>query len=486
MSQLAIPVHVGSAPPGEWDAVEARQSEQGASLQLRPRAERRPAVADAELDWAGLGFEPRWVGFDTADCAVALQPSVFAGRGADEFARFRQGAKSRDEIALVISSIDDPEAESSAIRSIFGPPGGSVSIGQTSTSVDGRLLGAEARVRLVNNLGDADGDLGRRLMNLNPAPRWHSFSLSGSTLSSYRGTEHHPAEGRLLPILETELGEPVVAAWLSPDGVERRYIVPAETPSRLLLQWMVSHALPEFVPGAMRRARRQLGTDIFLMTRSERAARTALADFEANHVARKEELEAKLEEAQAAASAIREGLLYGTGQQLVDAVRAVLEAAGVTVVDLDEKFGDTKNADLLCTYGAHSRLVEVKGVSGNASERLYQDLLRHLREWTSLPGSTEVDGGALILNHEHRKLPQERSGRPFKRPEFLAAQAEPIVTTLELFDAWRDEDRETVRRLLFGSAAQRAGESSSEAAQPTSHVEHATREPDRRRWFGRR
>lgn len=481
MTQLPIPVHAGSEAPEYWDDVEARQKQYGGDAAPWLQKQRRSAIAKPDLDWNALGFEPRWVGSDTADCVVALQPSQFAGHGADEFARFREGAKSRGEIALVISPIGDPEAESSNVHSIFGPRGGSVSIGQTYTSINGRLLGKEAKVRLVVGLGDADGDLARRLLSLNSAPRWRSLSLSGAVMESIYGREQHAPEGSLIPILETELGEPVVAAWLSPDGVERRYIVPLETPWSALMQWLLAQALPEFVPGAIRRARRQLGTDVFLMTRGEKAARAALAEFEADYVARKEELERQLEDAESAASTIREGLLYGTGQQLVDAVQAVFESAGVTVVDLDQHLGGTKNADLLCTYGAHSRLVEVKGVSGSPSESLYQDLLRHLREWPSLPGSIAIDGGALVLNHEHRKVPQDRSRRPYSRQEFLASQVEPILTTLDVFDAWREEDHEAVRRLLFGSAAQLAEESSTGATAPLPAPEARPR-----RWFGRR
>ena len=219
------------------------------------------------------------------------------------------------------------------------------------------------------------------------------------------------------------------------------------------LQWVLEQALPEFVPGAMRRARRQLGTDPLLMTRSERAVRTRLTEFENEYLKRKEELLRELQEAETAASTIREGLLYGTGQQLVDVVRSVLASASIKVVDLDEQLGGTKNADLLCTYREHSRLVEVKSASGGPSERLYQDLLRHLREWPTLPGSRPVDGGALVINHEHRKLPLDRSQRPWERPEFLAAQTEPVISTMDLFGAWREDDANTIRRLLFGQLA---------------------------------
>ena len=485
MTQLPIPVHIGSEPPGQWDEIEAMQRKAGDDAAPYLRDKRRPAVASPDLDWAAFGFEPRWVGSDTADCAVALQPSHFSGQGADELERFRQGAKSRGEIALVISPIGDIEQESRNVRNVFGPHAASFFIGQTYTSISGRLLGHGATVRAVADLGDADGHLALRLLNCNPRPRWRSLSLSGTTLESYRGTEHHPVEGTLLPILETELGEPVVAAWVSPDGIERRYVVPGETPWPPLLDWLREQALPEFVPGAMRRARRQLATDVSLMTRAERSARIALTELEVDYASRRSELARQLEEAEMAASTVREGLLYGTGKQLVDAVRSVLESAGITVVDLDDKLGGTKNADLLCTYGGRSRLVEVKAASGSAPERAYQDLVRHLREWPSLPDSLPVDGGALVLNHEHRSVPGDRSRQPYSRPEFLAAQTEPVVPTMVFFDAWREENVAAVRRLLFGSFMGPVVQPSDEDSASVANAEPAAGALRRRRWFGR-
>lgn len=486
MTQLPIPVHVGSEPPEHWDDIEARQREYGDEAAEWLQKQRRPAIAKLDLDWSALSFEPRWVGFDTADCAVALQPSIFSGQGADEFDRFRAGAENRGEIALAISLIGSAEDEPSNVSSVFGPPVDSVSIGRTYTSVHGRRIGKGARVRTAADLGDADGQLALRLLSCNPAPTWRSLSLSGAVLESIFGRQQHAAEGTLVPILETELGEPVVAVWLSPNGTERRYIVPFETPWTLLLPWLLEQALPEFVPGAMRRARRPLASDEGLMTRREREARSALTTFEAECVARRSELERGLAEAQVAASTIREGVFYGTGKQLVDAVRLVFEFAGIAVVDLDEKLGGTKNADLLCTYGGRARLVEVKSASGRAPERAYQDLLRHLREWPSLPGSTHVDGGALVMNHELRTVPLERNLKPYTRPEFLAAQTEPVISALALFAAWRDEDAAAVRQLVFatstGCAAQHAGEGDA----PPAVTEPATSNGGWRRWFQRR
>ncbi|MFY1656162.1 hypothetical protein [Micromonospora sp. WMMD1274] len=482
MTQLPIPVHVGSEPPDHWDDIESRQRQFGEEAAPRLQEQRRPTIASATLDWAAHGFEPRWVGFDTADCAVALQPSVYSGQGAEEFNRFRQGAESRGETALVISPIGDLEDKP---RSALFQHDGSVSIGQTYTSVSSRPIGKGARVRAAEDLGDADGQLALRMLNCNPALRWRSLSLSGATLESYNGRVQHPAEGSLVPILETELGEPVVAAWISPDGVERRYVVPVETPWPLLLEWLREQALPEFVPGAMRRARRQLATDQTFMTRRERDVRTALAELEADYVTRQRALKRDLEEAQAMASTVREGLLYGTGKQLVVAVRTVLESAGVDVFDLDEELGGTKNADLLCTYAGRTRLVEVKGVSGSAPERAYQDLVRHLREWEKLAGVTPVVGGALILGHQLRVAPQERSRQPYGRPEFLAAQAEPVITTLDLFDAWREEDAEEIRRLLFVPAAEKLVQPLTGDAQPVPAAGQDGLGAGWRRWFRR-
>lgn len=459
MSQLPIPVQVGSVSPTSWDDIEARQKEFGEDAAPWVQRQCRPALAQPDLGWDGLGFEPRWVGFDTADCVVALHPSIYSGQGADEFDRFRQGAASRAETALVISPIG--KLDGGDTRSIFGPSD-SLHLGQFDSRISGVPLGKGASVRAADALGDADGLLALRLLSCNPAPSWWKLSLEGIPVQEHGGSAYRaardqpayrPAQGTLEPIIVTVLGEPVVAAWVSPDGVERRYVVPFETPWPTLLKWLLEQGLPEFVPGAMRRARHQLASDTSLMTRPEREARSALVELETGYATRRADLKRELEESQTAASAVREGLLFGTGGALVDAVRAVLEWADVQVVDLDEELGGTKNADLLCRYGGRARLVEVKSASGPAPERAYQDLVRHLREWERLPATTPVEGGALVMNHQHRLAPGERRQKPYGRPEFLAAQTEPVIATLALFEAWREENADAVRRLLFQDLA---------------------------------
>jgi hypothetical protein len=103
---------------------------------------------------------------------------------------------------------------------------------------------------------------------------------------------------------------------------------------------------------------------------------------------------------------------------------------------------------------------------------------RHCAPAERLPGSTPVEGGALVLNHQHRAVPQERSPRPYSRPEFLAVQTEPVITTLALFEVWREEDAGGVRRLLFGDVDPLAVESTL----PTEESESVGR---RRGWFRR-
>jgi hypothetical protein len=158
MTPLPIPVHIGSEPPASWDDIEARQP-----------------VASATLEWDAFGFEPRWVGFDTADSAAALAPSVCSGHGADEFNRFRKGAESRGELALGISPIGQPDG--GGPRSVLSQHDDSILLGRIESRISSKPLGMGAKVRSAPDLGDADSQLALRLLSCNPALRWRSLSL---------------------------------------------------------------------------------------------------------------------------------------------------------------------------------------------------------------------------------------------------------------------------------------------------------------------
>jgi hypothetical protein len=448
MKALPLRAHVGSEPPAHWDEIEARQQQHGDDAAPHLRDAHRPPLAAPGFAWERFGFEPRWVGDDTVDCVVALQPSIFHNQGADEFARFRQGAVSRKEIALVVSAVGTNRDGGVDRRPLFSHDN-SVQLGNLACSISSRPLGAGAQIALNDGLGDADRDLGLRLLGHQPELNWSAIELQGLQTESVYGSQTHPPVGSIEPILVTPLGETVVGAWISPDDVERRYVVPTGAPWELILDWLGQRAIPEYVPGAMRRARAPISWSVEFMTQPERRATEALNELEASYRRQKAELQATLAQAKQDADQIRDGLLYGTGKDLIDAVAAVLGEAGIQTVDLDEMLGGTRNADLLCSYGSGRRLVEVRSASGSPSERAYHDLLRHLREWPNLAETTPVDGGVLILNHEHRKDPLDRSSEPYTRQDFLASQTEPIITTWQLFQAWRDKRWAQIRSALF-------------------------------------
>jgi hypothetical protein len=341
----------------------------------------------------------------------------------------------------------------SGTHNVFSNHDDSVSLGDLYTSVVSTRLGNGAQVALHGIVAGADRDLGLRLLNATPALTWWTIELSGATSqSSFGDPTYHPPEGTMHPILVTPLGETVVGAWISEDGAERRYVVPQDVPWELVLNWLTNHGLPEHVPTAMRRSRAAVALPDALLTTTELQLRRHISELQVNYEAERARLDGELEAERARATDIRDPLLYGTGQDLVDAVASVLRLAGIDVVDLDKSLGDMINADLRCSFERASRLVEVKSAGGAPTERLYNDLVRHVTEWPTVPGAEAVDGGALILNHEHKKEPLDRSGDPYTRREFLAAQTHPVLTTLQLFSAWRDSDWVGLRAALFGDA----------------------------------
>lgn len=177
-----------------------------------------------------------------------------------------------------------------------------------------------------------------------------------------------------------------------------------------MLSLLVQRALPEYVPGALRRARSPHFVDPDLQTAGELAARRSLDELKARYAEEKLGLEEDLREAETRAEPVRYGLLYGIAAELVRAVAAVLAAAGLSTVDLDEELGATKSADLLITVGGSpQRLVELEAVSGAAEEHLVGHLQRHLDTWPSC-GPTSRLLAVVVVNHQHKLHPCERQG----------------------------------------------------------------------------
>ena len=295
--------------------------------------------------------------------------------------------------------------------------------------------------------------------------------MSGSEVWSGAGgpPTRYEATGALEPILVDGLGRPVVAAYTPAADGQRWFIVPDVCDWHSILDWLVQAALPQYVPGALRRARSPLALDPALQTAAEIVGRRALEELEISYAERRRELEGQLEQAKAEAEPIRNGLLYGTGGELVHAVAAVLGATGLTVVNVDELLDDTSSADLLVSGGGRRRLVEVKSASGSASEAFVSRLETHLRTWPQLRPAEPVDGGVLIVNHQHRLAPEERTTSVYGRPEFVATLPVPVLSTRQLFDWWRALDWAAIREAVTGkpSADAENDEPDSPAQAPT-------------------
>ncbi|QWQ39578.1 hypothetical protein KME66_00025 [Streptomyces sp. YPW6] len=413
---------------------------------------RRLLAASAKytgISWAKYGAEPRWLDMETGTCAAAINPSRFSGEGADEYDRFLSGTVSRGESALIIATMGTADDDDNPVRSVFGPPSGRVDFRNFTGAVVGKRLLAGAEISLVPGLDGVDHDLGLRLRNRPSNAPWWAMTLQASTVAGSRGTVVREPEGELTPILVDSLGEPVVARWTSPNAQQIWYIVPDGVDWNQIVDWLVQRALPEHVPAALRRVRSRHHLDPALETPAETQARSALEKLEHRYLEDKDRLKDDLNQARQKAEPIRNGLLYGTGSELEDAVAVVLRAAGFTVTDLDEELGDTLSADLLAVLNGATCLVEVKAVAGPAGEKLISQLQRHLDKWPHLSPGQPVTCAALIVNHQHRLDPAERPAEVYQR-RVVDALRFPVIASGDLFHWWRTQDWPAVQAAVLG------------------------------------
>jgi len=443
---------------------------------------RRSPPTTAEIDWSKFALEPRWVGMESADCAVAIQPSIYFNHGANELTRFLAGTANRDETALVVTMVG--YAQDNTPTSVFRQAGDSISLPDLQGNIGGPRLPAGTCPTLAPGLNTVDRDLGLRLLNRPSGAPWWSLHLNGITTYPGHGgpPETREADGELRPILIDALGVPVVAVYVPSNARQRWYIVPDQLNWNTVLDWVTQKALPAYAPGVLRRLRVASHVDPDLQTPAESAARQALSDMEIRHNEERAQLETDLSRTKEDAEKMRSGLLYGTGSELADAVEAALQAAGFTTVNLDTELGATISADLLASLGQRHYLVEVKSQSGSASESLVGDLLRHLGTWSEIWPLQPVDGGVLIVNNQHKRPFDQRSRRVYSRPEFVKSLTVPVVSALDLFDWWRQADwaaiRQAVTGLPSGSEVDTSSASTEHSALPPS-----PRQPSKRPWF---
>lgn len=196
-------------------------------------------------------------------------------------------------------------------------------------------------------------------------------------------------------------------------------------------------------PRALRRHDRRRG-----------AARDSLTQFDEQTTLERARLEVDLADARNEAAKGRFGLLYGSGRPLVRVVQDVLERAGLTVEDLDERLGEGVSGDLLASSGGRHWLLEVKGKSGSAGEDLVADLEKHLRTWPEMGRPEQLAGGVLIVNHQHGRDPLDRQPEPYARAEFVRSLPCPVIPTLALFGWWKDRDDAAIVQAVTGPPGQ--------------------------------
>jgi hypothetical protein len=283
---------------------------------------------------------------------IAIEPSRYHGQGADEWGRFILGTKSRGELALAVTLVGDLKPP---VYRAAGSPGAGVILpigsGHIVTSVGGDRLMLSSPPQLARDLHGADRDLALRLSQRSLELPWWNLRLTAQLLDRQSSGVAAKPSGVLSPLLVSRAGEVVAAVWTAPDNSLRYYVLPFLPSYKLVLQWSSERAIPEFVPSAERRRRSSLSGEPALQTPEEASVRTALDQLEANFERRRSELQAKLAGATTEADAVRDPILYGSGEVLVDAVERVLRSAGLDVVNLDELFNDTISADLLASAG---------------------------------------------------------------------------------------------------------------------------------------
>jgi hypothetical protein len=443
-----LDVHVGVRGPSHWDELAALR--RVTAIDADDDGD-RPVVTLPDIDWAGLGFTPRWIGDDASESVAAVEPSFHFGEGADEWRRFIAGTSRRGELALAVSMIGS--ATPPTYIAALGPPGETVTMpseyGHVVTGVFGQRITLASPPAPPRDLGSADLEVARQIANIRRDLPWWHLKLWVQNVARGGGPYEAKPDGTLSPLLLSQAGEVVAGVWTSPKRSLRYYVLPYLPSYVPILRWLADRAIPELVPTATRRLRASVAFEPKLQTEVECATQSALYELATDFERRAAVLEVQLDAAREAANAVRYPLLFGSGSVLVAAVERVLLDAGLEVVNLDDHFGDTVSADLLVTWGNQRVLVEVKSSASHPSERDAERATRHLNTWPNLKPELPVSGIVLIFNHQTRLHPLDRSAEPYTRPEFVASLTFPVVTTLRLFDAWRKGDDAAIRQAMF-------------------------------------
>ncbi|WP_155357132.1 hypothetical protein [Acrocarpospora macrocephala] len=96
-------------------------------------------------------------------------------------------------------------------------------------------------------------------------------------------------------------------------------------------------------------------------------------------------------------------------------------------------------------------MIEVKSAAGNASEKLVGALERHLSTCPSLRPHQPVGAGVLVVNHQYRKDPHDRSAQVYERREFVDSLKVVVLSSRDLFTWWAAGDWPAIRKAVLGT-----------------------------------
>lgn len=439
--QELLDVHIGTRSPAEWSLLEKRpQAPSGAPRQ------RRPQIAAEEIDWKGLGLVPRWAGDDSSSAVAAIETSNIG----DDWARFHTGAEIRHEAALYISTSCPSGRGSVPARLKNHPAIAALPFAEDELRFSSDPIRLARPPTLAENLTTTDRDLALRIRNLSDA-QWPDLKVE-------RVDQATAFYGRWTPLLVTPDDKTVAGVWHvhSSDYIPiYHYMLPGLPSYRPILQWLVERAVPDLIPSAATRTRRYMAEQPELQNIREREIIERLTSLTVRYEMEKAELQKQLVHERAAITVVRDPLLFGTGDALEESVHRVLVDAGVKATRLDPELG-TRSADLLAEFDGRRVLVEVKSAGGNAPESLTEALRRHQRTWPQLRPGQPLDAVVLVVNHQHKLPPMDRSPEVYQRREFVDSLDMPVISALQLFDHWRQRNFARIRE-AFGLAPAEAG-----------------------------
>ena len=452
-----LDVHIGTNSPSKWDEIEALQAR---FPERSPHPKKRPRIASEHLPWADLGLVPRWVGEDSSRSIAAIEYGRYSGQGAEDWRRFVAGTSERGELAVFVTTVGELEPEPFT-TSIFSGGASAWMPHVDSFWIEGNEISLSEPPRLADELDPADRDLALRIANARPAglPWWHLRLAVGQ-----RDRDGSPAGffGTWTPLLLSPAGEVVAGVWTEHEPTDsgnplvRCYVLPALDSYVPVLRWLAEVGVPELLPASARRMHRYARDLPALQTTAEREILAQIESLNRSYDTQSRELRTRLDAERQSVDGVREPLLFGSGVSLETGVAQVLKDAAVNVQRLDTLVGTT-SADLLATFGGRAVLVEVKSSSGSAAESMVDSLRRHLRTWPMVMPGIVVSGGALVVNHQRRTAPVDRSPHVFSRAEFVASLEVPVVSTVALFDSWRRGDMDAVRASIGLSDAYDGG-----------------------------